>query len=225
MPEENLDSHRKSLPNAKWNRLKFWEAFRGSTIQNSIPMKNVECSSNPSTNIYKLKLTKEFENVLNHLDLQVKDRVDFQELEKILTLMNMMAPVSKNIKWKSILNNVWEMLSMSKRKISQVSIRSIKIFILGIWGIDYQELNEISEIDSTPSASTKESKSFDEFIFTTKDHLETTRLQFYEMILHKLTSSIDSNEESEVWIRRAKSFHHNTTKKETIKWDFFKNKT
>ena len=225
MPEENLDSHRKSLPNAKWNRLKFSEAFRGSTIQNSIPMKNVECSSNPSTNIYKLKLTKELENVLNLLDLQVKDRVDFQELEKILTLMNMMAPVSKNIKWKNTLNNVWEMLSMSKRKISQVSIRSIKIFILGIWGIDYQELNEISEIDSTPSASTKESKSFDEFIFTTKDHLETTRLQFYEMILHKLTSSIDSNEESEIHIRRAKSFHLNTMKKEKIKLDFFKNKT
>ena len=65
---------------------------------------------------------------------------------------------------------------------------------------------EISEIDSAQSPSTKDSKSADEFIFTSVEHLDTIRLQFYEMILHKLTFSNSFNEESCIPIKQSRSF-------------------
>lgn len=68
------------------------------------------------------------------------------------------------------------------------------MFVLGVCGIDSLALFEISETDSMPSASTQESKSADEFVFTSAEHLSLVRSKFYEMILHRLTS-IESDDQ------------------------------
>ena len=84
---------------------------------------------------------------------------------------------------------------------------------------------EISEIESTPSASTKESKISDEFIFNSVEHLVAIRLQFYEMILHKLTYSKDINEGSETPIMKSKTFHQESDDIKIIQLEETGNKT
>ena len=91
---------------------------------------------------------------------------------------------------------MWKLLTLKKSSVDHISVRSAKIFILGIWGIDSQMVFEASEADSTPSTSAGESKSNDDFFFTSPEQLSAIRSKFYEMVLHKLTNVKDSKSKS-----------------------------
>ena len=219
------NGERETQTSPKYKRLKFSGLYRGSVNQKPKSKKRIEKPNNLSTDIYKWKLTNEFEKVLSHLGLQNNEKANYQDLKMILGLMKMITPNAKCKKWERVLKSVWEILSMSQKKVNFVTIRSIKTFILGIWGIDSNTLYEINEQDSTPSASTQESKSSDEFIFTSTEHLNEIRSKFYEMILHKLTFTKDQNDESEHSIKKGGSFHQNIAIKDKINCVEIENKT
>ena len=138
--------------------------------------------------VYIQRLTIEFDKVLIQIGLQDSSHVTFSDLKDIFVGMKLISDSSCN-KWNRVCNQVWRLLTTDKLDICKVSVRSVKTFVLGVCGIDSQMLFEISEFDSTPSASTQESKSADEFVFTSAEHLSFVRSKFNEMILHKLTSA------------------------------------
>ena len=139
---------------------------------------------------YKQKLISEFNKFLNQIGLQDSSHATFSDLKDVLIGMKMISDSdSDSEKWHRICGQVWKLLTAGKHGVHRVSIRSIKTFVLGVCGIDSQTLFEISEFESMPSASTQESKSTDEFVFTSVEHLSSVRSKFYEMILHKLTNT------------------------------------
>ena len=56
----------------------------------------------------------------------------YDDLKMILGLMKMITPNEKCNKWDKILKDVWDVLSMKQKDVEQISIRSIKTFILGV---------------------------------------------------------------------------------------------
>ena len=211
-------------PTSKQKRLSFPTNLKASADSTSFAIKNTENPTNPSTDIYKRKIIWEFEKVLVYLGLTDKKMAKYDDLKMILRLMKMITPNEKCSKWDKILKDVWDVLSMKQKDVEQISIRSIKTFILGVWGIYNSAMYEISEIDSVQSPSTKDSKSADEFIFTSVEHLDTIRLQFYEMILHKLTFSNSFSEELRTPIKQSRSFCLKNADLHTMQLEEKKNK-
>ena len=89
-----------------------------------------------------------------------------------------------------------EVTHIKKSCTDYISVRSAKIFILGVWGIDSKIVFETCEVESTPSASTGESKINEDFVFSSPEQLSSIRSKFYEMVLHKLTYAKDTKSKS-----------------------------
>ena len=146
--------------------------------------------SDNSASQYRQKLISEFDKFLIQIGLQDSSHATFSDLKDVLIGMKMISDSdSEPEKWDGICNQVWKLLTADKHGVHRVSIRSVKTFVLGVCGINSQTLFEISEFESTPSASTQESRSTDEFVFTSAEHLSLVRSKFYEMILNKLTTT------------------------------------
>lgn len=85
-------------------------------------------------------------------------------------------------------------------------------------------LYDALEMDSTPSTSTGESKIFEEFVFTSVEHLSWIKAKFYEMVLHKLTFIKHSKSKSEKNIKESKSDVQGLSE-ENINFENSRNKT
>ena len=169
-----------------------------------------------SSEIYKNKLIKEFENALIENDLQYNRNLKLEELKLILGEMNLINPNSKNKKWEVLLKDMWKLLTLKKSCPDHISVRSAKIFVLGVWGISSQIVFETSEVESTPSTSTKESKISEEFVFLSSEQLNSIRSRFYEMVLHKLTYVKDLKSRSLKGIKEYKIESNQNLKKDFI---------
>ena len=168
----------------------FKKSLQKRKSQNIKPFFYKEWSSVSSNDVYKQKLTSEFGEVLIQLGLHDSSHATFFDLKDVLVGMKLIADLNFDCdKWQNVCSQVWKLLTADKHGVHRVSIRSVKMFVFGVCGIDLQTLFEISEFESTPSASTQESKSADDFVFTSTEHLSSVRSKFYEMILQKLTST------------------------------------
>ena len=118
-----------------------------------------------------------------------------------------------------------EVTHIKKSCTDHISVRSAKIFILGVWGISSQIVFETSEVESTPSTSTKESKISEEFVFSSSEQLNSIRSRFYEMVLHKLTYVKDSKSKSLKGIKEYKYEGNQNLTEDLIKPIIKRNKT
>lgn len=176
---------------------------KSNNFEAKLPKKNnTELSTQ---DIYQYKLIKEFEAALVTNGLQLNNRLQYEDLKKILGTMNLISLNWNKNKWEKQCKSLWKILTTNKSNTDSITIRSAKIFILGIWGIDSQLLYDAIEADSTPSTSTGESKIFEEFIFTSPEHLSWVKSKFYEMVLHKLTFVKHSKSKSEKIIKEFKT--------------------
>ena len=156
-----------------------------------------------TSEIYQDKLISQFEDILVEAGLQSNQDLRIEDLKRILSEMNLISLTSNCKKWEILLNEMWKLLTSKKSSVDYISVRSAKIFILGVWGIESQMIYETSEADSTPSASTGESRACEEFIFASSEHLNSIRSKFNEMVLHKLTYVNELK--SSKWIKKCKN--------------------
>lgn len=79
-------------------------------------------------------------------------------------------------------------MTYCKANTEAVSINSVRNFIFGVCGIVSPEMFESNEADSTPSASTGESRTVEDFYFSSESQLAAVKSKFKEMLLYKLTA-------------------------------------